>query len=483
MKFTDLNPKREIGAHSLLIELGSFRLLIDGGVSPKDLGRASLPDYSRLAPNSIDLILLTHCHLDHIGSLPCIHRTQPRARLLMTPASSEILPVMLHNSYSVMLRQREEQNVEDYPLFTREEVDAVSDDTFIMHFGRSREFVKGNDRIRITLFPAGHVMGAASVQIDYEGKSILFTGDILFRRQHTLNGAQIPAMKVDTLVMETTRGCTEHRADFTYEAEVDRLINSVGETLKNGGSCLLPVFALGRMQEMLTLIHEAKKRRLLPKKFPIYCSGLGLAVVDVFENIYSKRQQYGLDFRLKTGVELPSLTQDVKHRLAPTQRYSFRKQILRELGVRPLYKGRFKFGRDVKEPSVFVMSSGMLMENTPAYQIASCLLGFAHNLIAFTGYCDPDTPGGKLQQKQPGEIFRFDAFNYETPIQAQIQRFDLSGHADREHLLSLAVALRPKTVILSHGEMEAREWFSQAIDAALPGTHILNPEPQESYEI
>ncbi|MDR2667477.1 MAG: MBL fold metallo-hydrolase, partial [Puniceicoccales bacterium] len=285
MEFTDLNPKREIGAHSLLVAIGKFRILIDGGMSPKDLGLACLPDYTRIGTDSVDLILLTHCHLDHIGSLPCIHRSQPSARVLMTAASREILPVMLQNSYTVMLKQRDEKEVEEYPLFSRAEVDAIDLDVFTMHFGRTREFVKDGDHLRITFYPAGHVMGAASVLLEHDGKKHFFTGDILFRRQHTLNGAQIPAMKVDTLVMETTRGLVDHPKDFVYENELDRLMEAIAKALREGGSCLLPVFALGRMQEVITLVYESRRRGILPRNFTVYCSGLGLAVVDVFERI------------------------------------------------------------------------------------------------------------------------------------------------------------------------------------------------------
>lgn len=483
MKFTDLNPKREIGAHSLLVELGDFKILIDSGISPKDLGRASLPDYTRLATDSIDLILLTHCHLDHIGSLPCVHRNQRRARLLMTPASRDILPVMLRNSYSVMLRQRDELQVKDYPLFTKGDIEAVVSDIFPMHFGQTREFIKGQDRLRVTFYPAGHVMGAACVLIEHRGRTIFFTGDILFRQQMTLNGAHIPSMHVDTLVMETTRGCAERSDSFVHEREVEAMMAVVSSTLKNGGSCLLPVFALGRMQEMLTILHEAQRIKMIPKRFPIYCSGLGLAVVDVFEGIFRNRKNYGLTYNSPSQISIPSARPNLKYRLSPETLHTFRRRILNNLGVRMLRKDRLKPGQDIKTPSVFVMSSGMLSENTPAYQVAAALLAHEHNLIAFSGYCDPDTPGGKLQAMKPGEVFRFESLNYETPIRAKLSHFDLSGHADREHLVELAESLRPKTVILSHGEMEARQWFQKTLQEKMPATKIVNPEPQTSYDI
>lgn len=483
MKFIDLNPKREIGAHSLLLELGKFRILIDAGISPKDVGLASLPDYTRLKPNSIDLILLTHCHLDHIGSLPCVHRTQRRARLLMTPASRDILPVMLNNSYTVMLRQRDELQVSDYPLFTRTEIDQVIEDTFVMHYGRKREFMKDGESLKVTFFPAGHVMGAASLLIEHKEQTIFVTGDILFRQQLTLTGAQIPAMEVDTLITETTRGCADRAEKFVHSEEAEMLIALVLKTLRGGGSCLLPVFALGRMQEMLTLLSEARRMRLLPKAFPIYCSGLGLAVVDVFEGISRQGKNYGLNYAANDKIDIHNEAERTKRRntFPPQRLLNFRKKMLTNLGVRQLQKRRLKPGQDINTPSVFVMSSGMLVENTPANQVAAALLGFEHNLIAFSGYCDPDTPGGKLLTLSPGDVFRFDSLNYETPIRATVKQFDLSGHADREELVQFASMLQPKNIILSHGEMEARERIAGELQTKLPSTKILNPEPQEFY--
>ncbi|MDR2029938.1 MAG: MBL fold metallo-hydrolase [Puniceicoccales bacterium] len=483
MKFTDLNPKREIGAHSLLVELGEFRLLVDGGMSPKDMGRAALPDYTRIRPNSIDLILVTHCHLDHIGSLPCIHRDQPSARVLITPSSKEILPVMLQNSHTVMLRQRDEHGVEDYPLFSRSEVDAVVDDLFPMHYGRAREFLKNNDRLRITFYPAGHVLGAASVLIEHRGKKYFFTGDILFRRQHTLIGAQIPSMQVDVLVMETTRGTAEHAEGFSYEGELEELFSLIGTTLRSGGSCLLPVFALGRMQEMVTLVHEARRQHLLPKSFPIYCSGLGLAIVDVFDKIYRSSRHHGVGFCAENPITIAGMRQDLKNPLAPLKEPNFHRRVLQSLKVRPLPFNRLCPGRDFREPSLFITSSGMLVENTPAYQVASCLLPHGRNLVAFTGFCDEDTPGGDLLTKQRGDTFTFASLKFSTTIGADVRRFDVSGHADREDLVNLAYQMQPSTIILSHGDLDARDWFLSALSKATPAAKIYNPEPQEIYQL
>ena len=109
MKLIDLNRDGGIGANSLYVQLGDLHLLVDCGLHPKKVGRKATPDFAPLRGVTLDLIIITHCHLDHIGSLPVLLREQPRAPVLMTQASQMLIARMLHNSASVMERQRAEE--------------------------------------------------------------------------------------------------------------------------------------------------------------------------------------------------------------------------------------------------------------------------------------------------------------------------------------------------------------------------------------
>jgi len=120
MKLIDLNRDGGIGANSLFIQLGGLNILIDCGLHPKKAGRAATPDFRPLQGVRLDLIIITHCHLDHIGSLPVLLRAQPDAPVIMTTSSRMLIERMLHNSASVMMRQREDEGIADYPLFTHE---------------------------------------------------------------------------------------------------------------------------------------------------------------------------------------------------------------------------------------------------------------------------------------------------------------------------------------------------------------------------
>src|SRR5476649_789407 len=385
MKLTDLNRDGGIGANSLFIQLGDLNILVDCGLNPKKVGRAATTDLSRLRDKTLDLIIITHCHLDHIGSLPVAMREHPNTPVIMTTSSRMLVERMLHNSANVMMRQREEEDIPDYPLFTHDEIDRCGKRLTGLPFGHAKKFRGQKDEVEVIFHPAGHVAGAAAVELHYKHRQIFITGDVLFENQRTLPGAKFPAGHFDTLVTETTRGTTERTLEKTRGNEMARLVESINDTIKRGGSFLIPVFALGRMQEVLSIIHDARKFRRLVD-CPIFASGLGMDLADYFDEISRK-----------------------------TRHVQFNKGIIKELKIKPLPRVLTP-GEDPKQNALYIISSGMLVERTPSYTLASGLLGNAGNTIGFVGYCDPDTPGGKLLAAKPGETFLFETAHVKAKI-------------------------------------------------------------------
>ncbi len=452
MYITDLCRKREIGANCILLEIGPYRLLIDAGLHPKYAGWEATPDFSSLPANSLDFILLTHCHLDHVGSLPLIAERHPNASILTSIPSQLLLGRILINSHSVMKRQKEALKINEYPLYSLQAIGCLERRILNMAYKRPRVFSDKNDSIEITFYAAGHVAGAAGISIKYNNKSCFISGDVLFQDQETLPGAQFPEEPHDVLILETTRGATERLAQHSREQEIQRLIDTIADTLDNGGSCLIPAFAFGRMQEVMAIIHRFTQSKDLPK-VPIFCSGLGMALVEYFDHI-SRR----------TGL------------------LRFREKILKDMGIRTL-KEALTPGKTLKKQAIYILSSGMLVENTPSYMAAAALLGDKRHSFCFVGYCDPDTPGGELLMSPPEESFYFKALDYAAPIHASIERFDLSGHADRDELIQFAQAMNPSTVVLTHGEAAARDWFIQKLTNTLPASKVIDPVPGQRLQI
>jgi Cft2 family RNA processing exonuclease len=115
--------------------------------------------------------------------------------------------------------------------------------------------------------------------------------------------------------------------------------------------------------------------------------------------------------------------------------------------------------------------------------MASGLLGHARNTIAFVGYCDPDTPGGQLLATHPGDDFVFDAVHVKVKVKARVERFEMSGHADREELAEFAVQSGARSVVLTHGDPPARAWFAQKLGELMPDTRVLDPVPLQTYQV
>jgi len=452
MKLIDLNRDGGIGANSLFVQLGDLRILVDCGLHPKKVGRKATPDLTPLRSAPLDLIIITHCHLDHIGSLPVAMREHPNTPVIMTQGSRTLIERMLHNSANVMMRQREEDNIPDYPLFTHEDIDRCAPRFTALPLGHPKRFRGGKDEIEITFHHAGHVAGAAGVEIRHKHRSIFFTGDVLFENQRTIGGAKFPAGHYDTIVTETTRGATERPLGKDRVSEVARLVASINDTIRRGGSYLIPVFALGRMQEIVTVIHDARKFGRLVE-CPIFGSGLGMELADYFDEISRK-----------------------------TKSVQFNRGILKELKIKSTPR-KLNPGEDPQQNALYIVSSGMLVENTPSYVLASGLVGHARNTIGFVGYCDPDTPGGQLLAAKSGQEFIFAAAHVKARIKAHIERFELSGHADREELLEFAVQTEARSIVLTHGDPPARAWFAQRLAELAPNSRVLDPTPLQTYQV
>jgi Cft2 family RNA processing exonuclease len=452
MKLIDLNRDGGIGANSLFVQFGDMRVLVDCGLNPKKAGRAATPDLSLLRGAPLDLIIITHCHLDHIGSLPVVMREHPNTPVILTQASRMLVERMLHNSANVMMRQREEDNIPDYPLFTHDEIDRCAGRLTGLLPNHVKKFRSAKDEIEITFHSAGHVAGTAGVEIRHKHRSVFFTGDVLFENQRTLPGAKFPAGHFDTLVMETTRGTTERPLGKERVHEVARLIAAINDTIQRGGSFLIPVFALGRMQEILSIVHDARKFGRLVE-CPIFASGLGMDLADYFDEISRK-----------------------------TKTLQFNRGIIKDLKIRPTPR-KMVAGEDPQQNALYIVSSGMLVERTPSYTLASGLVGNARNTIGFVGYCDPDTPGGHLLAAKPGDDFLFKTANVRAKLKAHIERFELSGHADREELVEFAVQTEARSIVLTHGDPPARAWFAAQLAEKAPNAKVLDPIPLQPYQV
>ena len=288
MRVVNLNPDSDIGASSWFLQMDEFGLLMDAGTHPKREGRAALPLYSAIERENVDAIALSHCHHDHVGSLPVALRHFRDAQVLMTDLSYFLIERVLHNSVNVMLRQREEAGVNEYPLYTHEEVERIAERFQGLKYNRPIQWAAPRKNRRrppsptLEFFDAGHALGAAGILVRGQSQSVFYTGDVCFHDQTILNAANFSKVKADVLIMETTRGNHPVPPGMTRQTEAQRLTQAIERVLTDGGSILMPTFALGRTQEILAhLALMMADGKLRPR--PIYIGGLGRVFTEIYD--------------------------------------------------------------------------------------------------------------------------------------------------------------------------------------------------------
>src|SRR3989475_9196372 len=288
MRITNLNPDTAIGASGWFVEIEGHRLLLDAGIHPKREGRESLPLYDLVKNEEVDAIAISHCHHDHVGSLPIAMRYFPGAHVLMTDLSYFLVERVLHNSVNVMKRQRDELGIKEYPLFSHNEVDEIA--PLFQGFRYNREvdwaaFPKNRAGFlspTLEFYDAGHALGSAGIMGRGQKETLFYTGDVCFHDQTILRQARFEDVKADVLIMETTRGNRQIPPQFSRGAEVARLTAAIDRVLARKGCVVMPRFALGRTQEVLALLAILMEQGKLSRQ-PIYIGGLGRVFTEIYD--------------------------------------------------------------------------------------------------------------------------------------------------------------------------------------------------------
>lgn len=458
MKITNLNNAADIGASCWLVETDGHRLMLDAGIHPKRDGRDSLPLFSRVQDQAVDAIAVSHCHHDHIGALPVAARHFPSAHVLMTEPSYFLSERVLHNSVNVMVRQRTELGIAEYPLYSHDEVDDIAARFQGYRNNREVEWAalhKSRAGFRsptLEFCGAGHTLGAAGIMVRSTRGTLFYTGDVSFQDQSILKGACFEDVQADVLIMECTRGNRLVPKGFTRESEIDRLLQTLRDVLHRRGSVLIPSFALGRTQEILGMLALWTQAGALRRQ-PIYIGGLGRVFTEIYDLEAHRTHRHHSNLQFHEALNLVVLERS-------------------QLDSMRLSGGR-----------IFVLTSGMMMEHTAAHDLALRMLGDERHAILFVGYADPDTPGGHLKVSTPGTPFAFSRTAPDIVRRCQMQEFDLTAHANRDELVNFVGDVEPRVVILGHGDPPARAWIASALKQRYPRVRIHEPGPGETVAV
>lgn len=432
ISFLPIGGGNEIGANSYYLNFNGNGIILDCGIHPQKTGLESLPDFNLLKDKPIDWCLISHAHQDHIGSLPFLIKKYPYIKIITTPQTRALAELTLHNSVSIL---KKEINDGSFEFYTHDEVDLLikmigykeyESETELNSFHQS-----ARSKVNASFYDAGHILGSAGILLESNDYKIFYTGDINLTNQTLIPAATLPKTKVDTLILETTYGATDSELLLNWKDESLRFAKEANKILNRGGSILIPVFSLGKIQEMLATIWLLMQKKKLTT-VDIYTGGIGTKINRTYD--YNR---YVVN-RVDKEFELNTIPQKDYYEISNPEEF-------------------------FKHPCIVLASSGMMIENTASYNFARRWLAQNDSAIFTVGYMDPQSAGYIIANSERGDKVQLSKFDETREVKCQIKNFKFSAHARREDLLKIVDKLKPENVILTHGDEEAIDWVGSAI--------------------
>src|SRR5665213_1276319 len=446
MKLTIHGAARQVTGSMHLLEIGQYKILVDCGLDyEKDRSVQSNENFP-FDPAEIDLVILTHAHIDHSGNLPTLVRLGYNGQILSTPPTADLTELLLLDSVNLFMRRADKGrkhrkgkfNTGAQPLYLQKHVmDTMG--RFVT-IGFNRRF-RVNENIELTFVPVGHLLGAAAavLKIKENGieKSIAFTGDVGRKNYPVLNDPeQLPP--VDYLVMESTYGGRYHTKDKTVE---ETLIETIDKAcIKEQGRLIIPAFSIGRTQSLVYSLNKIFSSGLLPPVKVFVDSPLASRSTQVFRKYHSLVNQEAQDFYQKSGdeFEFDNLT----------------------------YVETLKDSRQVSnyfEPCIIISSAGMLEGGRIQDHLYNNIQNY-YCTILFIGYCAKGTLGHRLLRGEPIVHIK----DRDLAVYATIKQTDVfSAHGDHEDLLNTVKRqdkAKLKNIFLVHGETESMQLLTDVLE-------------------
>ncbi|MBN1385649.1 MBL fold metallo-hydrolase [Candidatus Woesearchaeota archaeon] len=393
LRITFHGAAQEVGRSCIEVASDNYRIIFDAGIKFGEEGTeypVKMKDVDK-----IDAVFVSHAHLDHTGYLPHLMKAGLDCPVYMTHGTRVLTKILLKDSYGIDLLKNQLQ-------YHKADMKRVFSRTKILDYGREEL----QESMRFRMDSAGHIPGSAITTVDMDGRKIMYTGDIRLSDTLLLEKANVQGSP-DVLICETTYG---NKLQNDRQGEIREFIQAIRKTLKDGGSVIIPVFAVGRAQEVIMMIYD---------KFnvPVYMDGMGIEVCEKM-------------------LAMPEFVRD--------------KSLLKTAFSRVKVIKSWKDRKDVmKEKAIFVTTSGMLTGG-PVIEYLKHHYFDERTAIFLTGYQVEGTNGRTLLEE--GKV-SLDGMT--VKVKCKVRKFDFSAHADSKALKDMILKLRPKHLCLVHGEPES----------------------------
>lgn len=439
-----LGSGQEVGRSCIVLEFKGKRILLDCGIHPGLNGLDCLPFVDSIDAEAVDLLLISHFHLDHCGALPWfLQKTTFRGRCFMTHATKAIYRWLLADYIKV-------SNVStEHMLYTEADLDASMNKIEVVNFHEEKD-VGG---VRFWCYNAGHVLGAAMFMIEIAGVKILYTGDFSRQEDRHLMSAEVPAIRPDVLIIESTYGTHIHEKREAREA---RFTSVIHDTVTRGGRCLIPVFALGRAQELLLILDEYWSQHPELHEVPIfYASSLAKKCMAVYQTYVNAMNE---TIRRQISVNNPFVFKHISN-LKTVDHFQ-------DTG-----------------PCVVMASPGM-MQSGLSRDLFEAWCGDMRNTCIIAGYCVEGTLAKQILA-EPEEIVTLSG--HRIPRRCQVEYISFSAHTDYLQTSEFVRILRPPNIILVHGEATEMNRLKNALireyESEPNPPVIYNPKNTQAVEL
>lgn len=451
MTLTFLGAARTVTGSKYLLDTGSTRVMVDCGMFQglKSLRERNWEPFP-VPPRTIDVVVLTHAHLDHCGMLPRLVAQGFTGRIFCTGGTQELARIVMEDAGRLQEEDAERANRKGYTkhkpalaLFTQADADRAILQLQPVGYNRPVPIAPG---VEVEFLNAGHLLGSAYARITVasEGKTILFGGDLgRYGRPVLPDPVQPP--NADVVLVESTYGDRVHEADDNGA----KLGQVISETIEKRGKVVVPAFALGRVEELLYWVRLLEERKAIPE-VPVYVDSP--MAVEVLKE-YRER--------------MPELDEGLRNFMTARLRV-----------VSTIAESRKVQGDD--RPSIIISSSGMATGGRVLHHLKQ-LLPDARNTVLFAGYQSVGTRGRQL--KEGAKFTRI--HGEDIPVNARIESIDsISAHADSNEVLQWLKSFKaaPSLLCLVHGEPGPMDALKARVESELKWT-VKTPNHRETITI
>jgi uncharacterized protein len=434
-----LGGVKQVGRSCFVVVTPETKVMLDCGINPGEMsGLDAYPrlDWFNFDLDDLDAVVISHAHIDHQGFLPTLFKYGYRGPVYCTEPTLPLMTLLQMDSVKIA------NNNGTYLPYSSRDVNEVIKHCITLPYGKPTDI---SPDVTITLNNAGHIMGSATIHLNISGAhNILYSGDYKYSKTQLLDSAVSIYPRVETLITESTYGnTTDVMPD--QQSVYRGFTESINKTLTDGGKVLVPVPAVGRAQEiMLVMAKEMKEGRLIES--PIYIEGM----ISEASAIHMSYAHYlGSDVRKSVSQGINPFQSEYFTMISG---YGKRDDILND-----------------ENPAIVMATSGML-EGGPSVEYFKELAPNPKNKIMFVSYQINGTLGRRVLDGVMSEVSMMDKSGKVkvVPVRCQTQKIDgFSGHSDFNQIMNFVSRIRPKRVLVNHGEKSKSENVASAIYSRL----------------